>query len=455
MNNPQENYFRSLPQAVESERALLSSMLQNNALVEDFAWLDIDHFYMPSHQIIFRRLREMRESGKLCDFITLTQTLDDQKELEEAGGAAAVTDIFTLVPTATNAAYYAEQVREKYIRRRIIGKCAELVQNAYDDTRPPEQLLEDTESSLLALRPSTAGDAAMQHIKPAVQGALDQIEATYANRGKPSGAASGLNDLDRMTGGFKPGQLIIVGARPGMGKTALAMQSAVNFAQKEPGLIISMEMNAIELASRAMCSGAPMNLQRIRDGMMGEGDLNKLTSSAQQLSNLPIYIDETPALTIFEFRARARRAAVKHGIKWIVVDYLQLMRSTSKRASESRAIEVAEISMALKACAKELKIPVIALAQLNRDAEQRSGPPKLSDLRESGQIEQDADIIMFIHRPHKDSEDLAEKQKALLVVAKHRDGPVNTITLRFEGEYAKFHNVTQELYSNNDEKRQH
>lgn len=443
-----------IPWSMDAEKAMLGSMLCDASCVEDFAYMRDGYFYYPSHGVIFGKMLDMRAADLPIDLVTLTETLSTAGVLESVGGAAAMGHLFTFVPSAANVEHYADIVKEKAARRLLMSVANELAKRARDEDVAPEQLLEDAFSKLMMLRNATGADGCWQHISGSIMAASDQIEATYRNRGQVQGLATGLNDFDRMTNGLRPGQLVIVAARPGMGKTCFCLQAARNFAEQGPVAMFSLEMNAVELASRLICSETPLNLARVRDGFLGKSDLPRLNSAITSLAKLGIYVDETPALSILDFRSRARQAVVKQGARAIFVDYLQLLRSTSRRAQENRALEVAEISMSLKACAKELKVPVIAAAQLNRDAEHRAGPPKLADLRESGQIEQDADIVLFLHRPKKDSKDPSEREEMQLIVAKHRDGPVNSINLRFVGEHARFQNVTEKLYSNNSEMRQ-
>lgn len=447
---------RRMPQSEEAEKGLLGSiLLTSGELLDECAWLAEEHFYKPSHQEIFRVLREMRAEGCPIDMISVTERLSRGGLLETIGGAEVVTELFMFVPTASNWRYYAGIITEKSMLRDVIRITGELGARAYEGQMGAEQLVEECESAIMNMRKALVGQAeTMRHIESGLLEAVNQIEAAYKNRGKPIGMPTGIIDFDRMTCGLKGGQLVIVAARPGNGKTTFAMQAALEMSTRAPVAVFSLEMNETELCSRLLCSQAPINLQSVRNGFMAKTDMPNLSRAMGELMKRQIYIDDTGALSTLDFRARARRAVLKYGVKAIVVDYLQLMRSLSRRAQENRALEVAEISMNLKACAKELNVPVIACAQLNRDAEQRAGRPKLSDLRESGQIEQDADIICFLHRPSKDSEDREERERCELVVAKHRDGPVNTVQLRFEGEFARFQNVTEKLYSNNDDKRQ-
>jgi len=443
---------KTVPHSMDAEKGLLSSLLQEEGLTEKLGWLSEEHFYYPLHATLYATIRGMREEGHPVDMVTVTEKLAGKME------AHVVSDMALFVPTSANADYYAGIVAEKFARRRVMAVCAELARRAATDESGPEQLLDDAESALVALRMGAQRNVTLQPLATGLKAALKNIEAAYDNRGKevnrPDAGATGLVDFDRMTGGLKPGQLVVFAARPAMGKTSLMLQSARYMATKFPVAIFSMEMTLEELATRLICAESSLNLARLRDGFLSRQQLPEISRGFNQVHKLPIWVDESPALSCFDFRSRARMAVTQHGVKAIFVDYLQLMRSTSKRSRENRAMEVAEISMTLKATAKELGVFVVALAQLNRDAENRSGPPKLADLRESGQIEQDSDIVAFLYRPKKDSEDAAEKEAAQLIVAKHRDGAPGTVNLRFVGEFARFENVTEKMYSNNVEKRQ-
>jgi replicative DNA helicase len=443
-----------VPSAADAEKAVLSSVLQSPAVLDDLNWLTEEHFHFPQNRGIWSVLRLMQNLHEPIDLVTVTQRLTDAGELERCGGALYVTDLLMFVPTSKNVEYYAGILADKRARRKVMQIADELKAKALDGEKGPEQFLEEAEGSLLAVRMESFTTEPAKHVREGLMQSLNQLEAAFQNRGKPTGLASGLVDLDRTTGGLTGGQLVILAARPAQGKTTLMLQMAKAFSDQVPVLIFSMEMTMVELASKLMCSESKIDLNRVRDGFLSRSDLPLIHADINRLAQKPIWIDETPGLSCFELRSRARRAVVQHGIGCVFVDYLQLMRSTSRRAQESRAIEVAEISMTLKAIAKELRIPVVACAQLNRDAEQRKGPPKLADLRESGQIEQDADIVAALHRPDKDNEDEAIRRQAQLVLLKHRNGAVETINLNFLGQFARFENVTEKLYSNNPEKRQ-
>jgi len=454
MNKPSGQ--RVLPANTEAEMGLMSSLLMQPELIDEHGDLTAEHFMDHGIGAMFGLVRDLRAQSRAIDFITVTHELRERKLLDAVGGPDRVTDVFTFVPTAANIEYYAGIVRGLWVRRRIIAQATELVRAAYDSETETEELLNAAEATLASLRQWKKVDETFVSMRSAVDSALTQIEQVYKSRGKPMGLSTGFTDLDRMTGGLRGSQMIIVAARPSQGKTAMTMQMAIHMAMEKqaPGLVFSLEMGIDEIGVRTICSESPLNLQRVRDGFLSREQLPQIGSVAARLSAAPIWLDGTPALTVLDFRARARRAHKLHAIQWIVIDYLQLMRSTSRRAQESRALEVAEISMAIKAASKELNIPIIVAAQLNRDAEQRSGPPKLADLRESGQIEQDADIAMMIHRPYAKSEDQEEREQAEIHLVKQRSGPTGVVRLKFRSEFTRFENTTRELYSNNPEKRQ-
>ena len=313
----------------------------------------------------------------------------------------------------------------------------------------------------MRLRNHTKTDLSLRHIAPAALEAIEGIEFTYKNMGKTTGLPTGIPDLDRMTGGLHGNQMIVLAARPSMGKTALALLLADNICAHAPTAMFSLEMNQKELATRLICMKARLNLQRVRDGFLKRNAWTPLMQVVDGVQRMPFYVDDTPSLSVYDFRSRARRAVLKYGCKAIIIDYLQLMRSTTRRAQENRALEVTEISQNIKACAKELDVPVIALAQLGRDADRRNGPPKLSDLRESGSIEQDADVVMMLWRKPSRDDDGEETEKAGtetdLIMAKQRNGPAGAevvVKLNFLKEFALFEPSTKDLYSNNSEKRQ-
>lgn len=460
---PERGGRREMPHNADAERGLLGSMLQDPDVIDSCAGMDAEAFYVPAHRVIFERVREMRLKLKPVDFITLTQDLTVAGSLEAVGGAEVVTDLFTFVPSAVNWDYYASIVRDCHLLRRVIAGCTLSIQEAYAQAEGAEQILNNVEQRVMEVRgDSGKSQQSMKPVREFVMDAVTSLESVYANRGKPIGLETGIPDLDRMTGGLKKTLLYVIAGRPSMGKTVLGVQMAVhNALNGVPVALFSLEMSGAELAERMIATRCGINLQRWRDGFMNHGDLPRVTSGANDLAKATMWIDETPQLSIMELRARARRARSKLGVRLIVIDYLQLMRAPSKKADFSRAAEVADISMGLKAMAKELNIPVIVLAQLNRDAEEKRRPA-LSHLRESGQIEQDADVAILIHRPWKDKEKSpaereeheAEGEPAEAILAKQRNGPIGDIPLRFFGAFTRFDPETKKRYSNNNDERQ-
>ncbi len=403
-----------------------------------------NYFYVPAHQTIYTVLVELWNAGQGIDLITFTQVLRDRNLLETVGGAAAVTSLFTFVPTAANITYYLEIVRDKYILRQIIAACTESVRRSFEEQDEVHNLLDEVEQKIF----SVGEDRFKGHVltmKDQVMEAIEAIEQLYERRGGITGIATGFAELDRMTNGLHEGEMIVIAARPSMGKTALAMNIAEHVAinEKLPVAVFSLEMSSQQLVQRLLCSRARVNLQKVRDGFLAERDFPSLTAAASKLAEAQIFIDDSASLSILELRAKARRLKAQKDIKLIVVDYLQLLRSTTRRAQDNRQLEISEISSGLKGLAKELKVPVLVLAQLNRQPEARTGgKPRLSDLRESGSIEQDADLVGLLVRPEiyeEDEDARAEKAgEAELIIAKQRNGPVGEIALTFLKEFTRF-----------------
>jgi replicative DNA helicase len=488
--------MRMAPHSVEAEQGVLGScMMDRQALAECIDRLSPECFYVSANRTIFIELGEQYQANEATDLITFTERLRQRNILDSVGGAAYVTTLFTFVPTAANVQYYREIVRERYLLREIIARCTEIVRVCFEDQIEVREALEQTQAALTEIIIQAERPDVFRHIKEGVLDAMVRLEQAYAHRGQMavSGLATGIIDFDRMTGGLKGQQLVIVGARPSQGKTALAMNFASNMALKNGTAVgvFSMEMSFQEVVDRLFCSTTGISLQRFRDGFMSETDFPRASEEAGKIMDAKIWIDDTPALSLSSFKARARLMKMRHKIEAIVVDYLQLMRSTTKRAEQARWLEITEISGTLKAVAKELNIPVICCAQLNREAEGREfGKPKLSDLRESGSIEQDADIVVLLWRPERHiqhpktenkkvakmlglkdddgvelwGDDVAEHQirerdrqieeYAGFLVVKHRNGPVNNLRLRFIGKLTRFENVTEQSWSNNLTKRQ-
>ena len=441
-----QDIHRTLPHSLEAEQGLLGSMLISpvDVIGECVERIDEKYFYQPAHATVYEILVELWNKQQPADIITLTQLLRDRKQLDAVGGAAYITSLMGYTPTAANAAYYLEIIREKYILREIIGACTECAARAYDDQGEVNNLLDDVEQRVLAINENKFKNNVV-HMKDQVMEAIETIEQLYERRGAITGLPSGFKNFDQMTNGLHPAEMIVIAARPSMGKTAFAMNIAEHVAlnAKHAVAIFSLEMSSQQLVQRLLCSRARVNLGKVRDGFLSERDFPNLTNAAAKLAESQIYIDDTAGLSILELRAKARRLKQMYDIKLIVIDYLQLLRSTSRRAQDNRQLEIAEISSGVKALAKELKLPIIVLAQLNRNPEARSGgKPRLSDLRESGSIEQDADLVGLLVRSEYYAEDEEQREEtkgeAELIIAKQRNGPVGEVKLTFLKEYTRF-----------------
>ena len=471
--SPRRRGERMLPQSSDAELGLLGSILLSPDEVFEICderGISDEHFHIPAHATIYRTLAWLHAEKRACDFITLAQVLRDRNELDQVGGPAYVTGLFTFLPTAANAAHYAAILVEKYLLRRVIVTCNEFTARAYEEQEEVQVFCDEFQATLMALTETQTTGNELRHIKDGVIEALTTIENAYDHRGRTTGLATGLVQYDRMTNGLQPSEMTVIAARPSMGKTALGVNIMENIALGDaeakragmPVAIFSLEMSYEQLAQRIVCGQSGVGLQRVRDGFMGEGDFQRLNKAAAIVAGAPIYIDDTPSLRILDFRARARKAVRKLGVKAILIDYIQLMRGSSKRSQGNRELEVSEISSGIKATAKELKVPIIVLAQLNRDTEKRKGnEPKLSDLRESGSIEQDADVVALLMRPEyylPKNADVPDELagKAILDIAKQRNGGVGPMSLKFIKDITTFTNwdKDEKMYSNNKQRRQ-
>ena len=403
-----------------------------------------EHFHHPSHGTIYSVLEELNKTNSPIDLITVTQAMSDRKLLEQIGGPAVLAGLQTFLPTAANADYYIDIIKEKYLLRRMISVCTSSAARCYDEQGDVKALIDDVEKQVFTVAEDRVR-AKDPDIKKQVHDALEAIESLYKNRGQVTGVPTGYKDLDNMTNGLHPSEMIVIAARPSMGKTALAMNIAEHVAvdKQIPVGVFSLEMSSQQLATRLLCSRARVNLQQIRNGIMPKSAQLNLVKAVNEYSTSKMIIDDTAGLSINELRAKSRRMMDKHGLGLIVIDYLQLLRSPSKRGQENRQIEIAEISNGIKALAKELSIPIIVLAQLNRKSEDRGdGKPRISDLRESGSIEQDADVVGLLYRSAyyaKDEEDRNEKAgESELIIAKQRNGPTGEVPLTFLSEFTRF-----------------
>jgi len=408
-----------------------------------------EYFYDLRHQTLYPVLVEMYDRKEAIDLITVQQRLRDHQRLEGVGGLAYLSSLVDAVPSAANLEYYLEIVREKFILRKMVQTCAGVTARIYDHEGAVDELLDEVERDILQISESRV-DASTVTIKDLVRTAINTIEEYHQRQGLLTGLGTGFPDLDKMTSGLHPGEMVVIAARPSMGKTSLAMNiaEAVALDQRLPVGVFSLEMTAESLVLRLLCSRARVNLRNIRDGFLAERDFPILTQTAGQLAKCPLFIDDSPGLSILQLRAKGRRMWQQHGIKLFVIDYLQLLHSTARRA-ENRQQEIADISSGIKALAKELKVPVIVLSQLNREVEKdKSRKPRLSDLRESGSIEQDADLVALLYRPSKgeDEEASTGDQDAVatnLLIAKQRNGPTGDVELTFLKQYTRFESAAK------------
>jgi len=438
---------RPLPASLDAEKGVLSSILlspRETLITAVEKGITAEHFHHPAHGTIFSVLEELSKANSPIDLITVTQALSDRNQLDRVGGASALVDLQTFLPTATNADYYIDIIREKHLLRRMIAVCTASAARCYEEQGDVKALIDDVEKQVFTVAEDRVrGD--LPEIKDHVNAALDAIELLYKNRGQVTGVPTGYRELDNMTNGLHPSEMIVIAARPSMGKTALAMNIAEHVAvdKRIPVAVFSLEMSAQQLATRLLCSRARVNLHHIRNGIMPKNAQQELFKAVTEYSASKMVIDDTAGLSINELRAKSRRLMDKHGLGLIVIDYLQLLKSPSKRGQENRQIEIAEISNGIKALAKELTIPIIVLAQLNRKSEDRGdGKPRISDLRESGSIEQDADVVGLLYRSAyyaKDADDRDEKGgEAELIIAKQRNGPTGEVPLTFLSEFTRF-----------------
>jgi replicative DNA helicase len=442
------------PHSIEAEQGVLGSIFlsPNECMGEAIEKLKTgaETFYDLRHRTIYETLVEMYDGKEPIDSITVQQRLRDRHQLDAIGGIAYLSSLPDSVPSAANLGFYLNVVREKYILRRMIQACTGVVSRVYEHEGEVDALLDEVERDILKISEERSENTTST-IKDLVRTAISTIEDYHQRQGMLTGIGTGFPDLDKMTSGLHEGEMIVIAARPSMGKTSLAMNiaEAVAIDQKLPVGVFSLEMTAESLVLRMLCSRSRVNLRSIRDGFLAERDFPKLTGAAGKLANAPLFIDDTPGLSILQLRAKARRMAQQYGIKVFVIDYLQLLHSTARRA-ENRQQEIADISNGVKALAKELKVPVIVLSQLNRELEKdKNRKPRLSDLRESGAIEQDADLVALLYKPGGgEDEDGAPQQEqdavpVNLLIAKQRNGPTGDVHLTFLKSYTRFESAAK------------
>ncbi len=437
------------PQNIEAEQSVLGAiLLDNNALTTTLELLDYDDFYKDSHRRIFLSMTDLFDRNEPIDIITLTDNLKRKNDLEAVGGTGYLTALVSAVPTSANIRYHCKIVREKAMMRGLLRSVTDIAGSVYDGELDAEELMDFAEKTVFDLSEKRI-KASFVTLKEVIKDSFQMIEHLYDKKEAITGVPSGFSKLDELTTGFQRSDLIIVGGRPSMGKTAFSLNIAqhVGVNMGEPVAIFSLEMSKEQLAFRMLCSEAMVDSNSIRKGFIKKDDWHHLTGAASKLAASPIFIDDTSGMSVLEMRAKARRLKAEHGLSLVVVDYLQLMRGRGN--AERREQEISEISRSLKGLAKELRVPVIALSQLNRGVETRGGnkKPTLADLRESGAIEQDADVIIFLYRDevyNKDNPD--NKNKAEIIVAKQRNGPTDSLTLSFLSHCTRFMDYTDRQF---------
>ncbi len=436
-----DSALRVPPQSLDSERALLGALLLKPDAIHDISDLvHADSFYAEKHRMIFESMRELSERGEPIDILSLSERLGGKGALERVGGRAYVAELAASAPTPGNFTHYAELVSRKHLMRSLIDAAYQITETAYDEGRDTADVLDEAEKAVMAI-----GNASASHkfisIKEKLDGAWDRIESLSKNDGAIRGIPTGYPDLDALLSGLHPSDLVILAARPSVGKTSLALDIARNAAVRHnvPVGIFSLEMSAEQIVDRMLSAESFVNSWKLRTGAVhAEEDFGKIRDALETLSKAPIYIDDKPANNILGMRAVARRLKRERGIGLIIVDYLQLMAPTNTKASDSMVQQVTEISRSLKGLARELEVPVLALSQLSRAVEQRGGTPRLSDLRDSGSIEQDADVVMFIHREDKQNKESDRTNIAQILIEKHRNGPTGKVELYFDEKRTTF-----------------
>lgn len=434
------------PQNIEAEQSVIGALLiDNEAINKALESLAADDFYRESHKKIFEAVIELYQKNEPADLVTVTNVLKNKDLLDDVGGAAYVASLASSVPTAANIAHYARIVRDKAILRKLISSATSIIDQGYSNSGDVDAFLDDAERTIFEVAQNKIKQS-FYAIKDVVKESYKLIEKLYERKEPITGVPTGYADLDRMTAGLQPSDLVIVAGRPSMGKTAFALNIVAHAAMsaKVPCAVFSLEMSKEQLVQRLLCSEAKVSGSKLRGGFLAESDWPRLTRACGALSEAPIYIDDTPAMNVLEMRAKARRLQKEKELGLIVVDYIQLARGVGR--IESREREIAEISSSLKALAKELSVPVIAISQLNRAVESRQDKrPQLADLRESGAIEQDADVIMFVYRDEMYNRESEEKGVAEIIIGKQRNGPTGFTKLAFLNEFTRFENLAKGL----------
>jgi len=435
---------RVLPNDQQAEQSVLGGMLLSQDAVADvFEFIGSHDFYAPKHELIFSAVYSLYGRGEPTDVITVTAELTRTGNLVRAGGADYLHSLTSVVPTAANAGFYAKIVQEKAVMRRLVEAGTSIAAMGYTNEGEVEDLVNQAQAEIYAVGSSAFSEDYVP-LNVSLEAAVEEIEFAQKRGGEMSGIATGFFELDKLTHGFHGGQLIILAARPGVGKSTLALDFARNAAikQKQPVLFFSLEMSRAEIALRLLSAEADVRLQNMRGGNVGQDEWKKLANVRGNLNDSPLFIDDSANLTLVEIRAKCRRLASSLGLKLIVIDYIQLL--TSGKKVESRQQEVSEFSRSLKLLAKELNVPVIAISQLNRNSEQKTDKkPEISHLRESGSLEQDADVVILLHREDMGVKDSTRAGEADIILAKQRSGPTDTVAVLFQGAYSRFMNMSK------------
>ncbi|OIJ91965.1 replicative DNA helicase [Streptomyces colonosanans] len=439
------SFERVPPQDLDAEQSVLGGMLLSKDAIADVVEILKGHdFYRPAHETIYQAILDLYAKGEPADPITVAAELTKRGEITKVGGASYLHTLVQTVPTAANAEYYAQIVHERAVLRRLVEAGTRITQMGYAADGDIDEIVNSAQSEIFAVTEQRTAEDYLP-LSEIMEGALDEIEAIGSRSGEMTGVPTGFTDLDQLTNGLHPGQMIIIAARPAMGKSTLALDfaRAASIKHNLPSVIFSLEMGRNEIAMRLLSAEARVALHHMRSGTMTDEDWTRLARRMPDVSAAPLYIDDSPNLSMMEIRAKCRRLKQRNDLKLVVIDYLQLMQSGSKR-SESRQQEVSEMSRNLKLLAKELELPVIALSQLNRGPEQRTDKkPMVSDLRESGSIEQDADMVILLHREDAYEKESPRAGEADIIVGKHRNGPTATITVAFQGHYSRFVDMAQ------------
>ncbi|MCZ2525132.1 replicative DNA helicase [Streptomyces sp. SCUT-3] len=434
-------FERVPPQDLAAEQSVLGGMmLSKDAIADVVEVIKGDDFYRPAHETIYAAICDLYGRGEPADPITVAAELTKRGELGRVGGASYLHTLVSTVPTAANAEYYAEIVHERAVLRRLVEAGTRITQMGYAADGDVDEIVNSAQAEIYAVTEQRTNED-YAPLADIMEGALDEIEAIGSRSGQMSGVPTGFTDLDSLTNGLHPGQMIVVAARPAMGKSTLALDfaRACSIANGLPSVVFSLEMGRNEIAMRLLSAEARVALHHMRSGNMTDDDWTRLARRMPEVSAAPLYIDDSPNLSMMEIRAKCRRLKQRNDLRMVVIDYLQLMQSGGSRRPESRQQEVSDMSRNLKLLAKELELPVIALSQLNRGPEQRTDKkPMVSDLRESGSIEQDADMVILLHREDAYEKESPRAGEADLIVAKHRNGPTATITVAFQGHYSRF-----------------